>query len=180
MDKYCWNFHLSDWVDYVELEEVGELFMTTLIHLRVEEAQAGTNPTVICRVPSGWVVIGDRQLLRGYCLLLPDPVVVDLNALSMEQRVTYLRDMSIVGDALLEITGAARINYETLGNTEHALHTHIVPRYSDEPDEFRSIPVWFYDWDKAPKFNLERDQDLMKQLANSIQNRLNSSLEIQL
>lgn len=154
--------------------------MTTLIHRRVEEAQQGKNPAVICRVPSGWVVMGDTQALRGYCLLLSDPVVSDLNALSMEQRAIYLQDMSIVGDSLLEITGAARINYETLGNTEHALHTHIVPRYSDEPDEFRFGPVWFYDWDKAPKFDLERDQDLMKRLAKSIQKRLNGDLEIRL
>ena len=27
--------------------------MTTLIHERVEAARAGTNPTVICRMPSG-------------------------------------------------------------------------------------------------------------------------------
>ena len=82
--------------------------------------------------------------------------------------------MSIVGDALLEITGAVRINYETLGNTEHALHTHIVPRYNDEPDEFRFGPVWFYDWEKAPKFNLESHQEFMNQLAKSIQKRLNN------
>jgi diadenosine tetraphosphate (Ap4A) HIT family hydrolase len=151
--------------------------MTTLIHRRVEEAQAGKNPTVIYRVPSGWVVMGDIQILRGYCLLLSDPVVSDLNALSMEQRASYLQDMAMVGDALLEITGAARINYETLGNTEHALHTHIVPRYSDEPDKFRFGPVWFCDWDKAPKFDWKRDQDLMKKLAESIRKRLNGDLE---
>jgi diadenosine tetraphosphate (Ap4A) HIT family hydrolase len=85
--------------------------------------------------------------------------------------------MSIVGDALLEITGAVRINYEILGNTEHALHTHIVPRYNDESDEFRFGPVWFYDWEKAPKFDLESDQDFMNQLAKSIQKRLNNNLE---
>jgi len=151
--------------------------VSTLIHRRVELARAGKNETVICRVPSGWVVLGDRQLLRGYCLLLSDPVVSDLNALSMEQRAIYLRDMSIIGDALLEVTGAVRINYETLGNTEHALHTHIVPRYNDESDEFRFGPVWFYDWEKAPKFDLESDQDFMNQLAKSIQKRLNNNLE---
>jgi diadenosine tetraphosphate (Ap4A) HIT family hydrolase len=177
MGQYRRDFCLSGWVGHVELEEIGESFMTTLIHRRVEEAQAGKNPTVICRVPSGWVVLGDKQLLRGYCLLLSDPVVSDLNALSLEQRAAYLRDMSIVGDALLEITGAVRINYETLGNTEHALHTHIVPRYDDEPEQFRFGPVWFYDWDKAPAFELERDQDFMKKLADSIHKRLDGDAE---
>ena len=59
-----------------------KLSVTTLIHERVEAARAGTNPTVICRMPSGWAVLGDAQFLRGYSLLLADPVVADLNALN--------------------------------------------------------------------------------------------------
>ena len=102
--------------------------MSTLIHQRVEIARAGTNPSVICRMPSGWAVLGDTQVTRGYTVLLPDPVVPDLNVLSLGDRAAYLRDMSIIGDALLEVTGADLINYEILGNAERALHTHIVPR----------------------------------------------------
>lgn len=45
-------------------------------------ARAGTNPYVICRMRSGWLVIGDVQPLPGYCLLLADPVVPSLNDLS--------------------------------------------------------------------------------------------------
>src|SRR5512138_2275381 len=151
--------------------------MTTLIHRRVEEAQQGKNPTVVCRMPSGWVVFADKQLLRGYCILLADPVVGDLNALSLQQRSTYLLDMTIIGDALLEVTGATLINYETLGNTERALHTHIMPRYASEPDELRSGPAWFYKWSDAPNFDPERDKELMQKLADSIQRRLHDLVE---
>jgi hypothetical protein len=35
------------------------------------------------------VVIAERQLLPGYCLLLPDPVVPDLNALAGALRSTF-------------------------------------------------------------------------------------------
>ena len=55
----------------------------TLIHRRVTAARAGTNPAVIARVESGWVVVGDQQVLFGYCLLLPDPVVPNLNVLQI-------------------------------------------------------------------------------------------------
>ena len=151
--------------------------MTTLIHRRVEEAQQGKNPYVICRMPSGWAVLGDKQLLRGYCLLLSDPVGSDLNSLPLKERLIYLQDMTIIGDALLEVTGAALINYETLGNTEHALHTHIIPRYAEDTAEFRSRPVWFYDWERAPKFDLERDKDIMQNLADAIQKQLHDHLE---
>ncbi len=163
---------MSGWVSHAQLEEVTESLMTTLIHRRVEEAQQGKNPYVICRMQSGWAVLGDKQLLRGYCLLLSDPVARDLNSLSLKERSIYLQDMTIIGDAILEVTGATLINYETLGNTEHALHTHIIPRYADEPDEFRSRPVWFYDWNRVPGFDAEQDKDLMQKLVDSIQRRL--------
>ena len=102
---------------------------------------------------SGWAVVGDRQVVHGYCLLLPDPVVPDLNALGPAERSVFLLDMVVLGDALLDVTGATRINYEILGNSEPALHAHLFPRYDSEPKEFRSGPVWLYDWSKAPAFD---------------------------
>jgi diadenosine tetraphosphate (Ap4A) HIT family hydrolase len=120
----------------------------TLIHRRVAAARQGSNPAVIRKMRSGWAVVGDRQVVHGYCLLLPDPVVSDLNALAPQARSLFLLDMAILGDVLLEITGATRINYE-----EPALHAHLFPRYESEPEEFRSGPVWLYDWSKAPVFD---------------------------
>jgi diadenosine tetraphosphate (Ap4A) HIT family hydrolase len=143
--------------------------MSTMIHRRVEAARQGANPTVICRVKSGWVVLGDVQFLPGYSLLLPDPVVADLNALSMIDRMIFLQDMTLLGDALLAVTGASRINYEILGNSEAALHAHVFPRFLTEPEEQRQRPVWFYDWNDAVKFDLERDRPLMKKIAETIQ-----------
>lgn len=147
--------------------------MTTLIHKRVEAARIGENPAVICRMKSGWVVLGDVQVLNGYCLLLPDPVPPDLNALSLDDRVDFLRDMSIIGDALLEVTGAVRINYEILGNSEKALHAHICPRFEAEPEEFARGPVWFYDWSLAPQFDLKTYGPLMDIIRNAIEKRIN-------
>ncbi len=135
--------------------------MSTIIHKRVEECRKGTNPKAICRVQSGWVVLGDVQFLEGYSLILPDPVVADLNELSASERKTLLYEMSILGDALLEITGAVRINYEILGNLEPALHVHVFPRFENEPEGLRTRPVWCYDWEKAPAFDGERDAPMM-------------------
>jgi diadenosine tetraphosphate (Ap4A) HIT family hydrolase len=145
----------------------------TLIHQRVAAARAGTNPTVICRMPSGWVVLSDNQYLKGYSILLADPVVDSLNALNHAQRAAYLCDMALVGDALLEVTGAFRINYAVLGNTDPVLHAHIVPRFSAEPDEYRLGPPWSYPREAmdARKFDYERDKELIGQLAAAIQKR---------
>lgn len=146
--------------------------MTTLIHRRVESARRGENPTVICKMPSGWAVIGDAQVLRGYCLLLPDPVPPSLNEMEPSARALFLRDMALIGDALLEVTGAYRINYDILGNSEPALHAHILPRYTTEPEALRRGPAWFYDWKTARKFDPQQDGPLMEALAAAIRRRL--------
>jgi len=101
---------------------------------------------------SGWAVLGDPQITRGYCLLLPDPVVPDLNALRGDKRRQFLEDMARLGDAVLQVTGAERINYEILGNVEAALHAHIIPRHTDEALEQRKQPVWLHDWSAAERF----------------------------
>ena len=79
--------------------------------------------------------------------------------------------MALIGDALLELTDSYRINYEILGNYEPALHAHIFPRYMSEPEQFRQRPVWMYDRKElnSRPFDLERDRELMNQIANFIQ-----------
>lgn len=145
----------------------------TLIHQRVAEANAGTNPKVIARMKSGWAVLGDSQFLKGYCLLLPDPVVAHLNDFSGEARQQFLDDMAALGDAVLAVTRALRINYEMLGNLEPALHAHVFPRYDDEPEDLRTKPVWLYPqsvWEESA-FDLERDRAVME----AIRAKLNES-----
>jgi diadenosine tetraphosphate (Ap4A) HIT family hydrolase len=105
----------------------------TPIHRMVAAAREGREPRVIARLYSGWAVFGERQFLRGYTLMLPDPVVPTLNALGSQQRAAYMQDVARLGDAVLKVTGAARINYAILGNQDPALHTHVIPRYADDP-----------------------------------------------
>ena len=145
--------------------------MPTLIHQRVRDCQQGRYPKLIARVSTGWVVMGDVQFLPGYCLLLPDPVVPDLNAMSLDARQAFLLEMSQVGDAVLAATGAIRINYEMLGNVEPALHAHIFPRRSDEPEELRLKPVWLYDWEAARPFSLEQDAAMMQRIKQELEER---------
>lgn len=142
--------------------------MTTAIHRQVEEVRAGGLVRVVGRLSSGWAVLGDPQILPGYCLLLPDPVVGQLNDLSGAARQQFLDDMARLGDAVLAVTDAERVNYEILGNIEPALHAHVIPRFSWEPLETRRKPVWFHDWEKAKPFDAERDSDLRQRLADAL------------
>jgi diadenosine tetraphosphate (Ap4A) HIT family hydrolase len=139
--------------------------LTNLIAERVELARRGENQFVICRMRSGWLVIGDVQPLPGYCVLLADPVVESINALDLAQRAQYSLDVIRAGDALLAVIDAYRINYETLGNSEPALHTHIIPRYRAEPDEKRGRVAWIvYDWATARRFDPAQDGTLVERM----------------
>lgn len=145
-----------------------------MIHERVAAARAGTNPTVICRMPSGWAVLADVQILPGYTILLADPVVPGLNSLDEKQRARYLLDMAVIGDALLEVTGAYRINYEIQCNTDPFLHAHIFPRYMSEPEELRRVPAWSRERQgmQPPGFDAARDSELMRKIRQAIGKRL--------
>jgi diadenosine tetraphosphate (Ap4A) HIT family hydrolase len=143
------------------------------IQQQVESARARTEPALICRVPSGWVILCAMQFLRGYSILMPDPVVESLNDLDQPQRSEFLCDMARIGDALMEVTGAYRINYAIMGNSDPVLHPHIVPRYRNEPDELRNGQPWAYSEEiiRDTMFDYEREKGLMREIAAAIQKR---------
>jgi diadenosine tetraphosphate (Ap4A) HIT family hydrolase len=124
----------------------------TAIHRMVDACRAGTYPSLIARMSSGWAVMSDHQILAGYCVLLADPPVAHLNELPPTARNQFLADMGQLGAAVLQATGAVRINYAIFGNLEPALHAHIHPRYADEPEPQRLSNPWSYDWTTAERF----------------------------
>jgi diadenosine tetraphosphate (Ap4A) HIT family hydrolase len=138
--------------------------MSTAIHRRVAACRAGADPTLIARMPSGWAVMGDPQVLAGYCLLLPDPVVPHLNAMPAAAQAAFLADLARLGQAVLDVTGAVRINYALFGNLEPALHGHVHPRYTEEPEALRTAHPWAYDWAVARRFDQATDGPVLAAL----------------
>lgn len=117
---------------------------------RIGSALRGENPTVITRLPAGFVVMGDPQWLPGYCVLLTDrPDAQRLSDLTRSERSAYLESMAVVGQAVERACAEAdpafrRVNIEILGNTDTFLHAHVWPRYDWEPPELVHMPVWLY------------------------------------
>jgi len=151
-----------------EQSEESRSPLETAIHRRVNDARAGRDNTVLGRFASGWAEFGHQQFVQGYLLLLPDPVVPDLNSLTPENRSRFLLDMSRLGDALIRTTGAARVNYAIYGNLEPALHAHVIPRFRNEPEALRTQQPWAYDWSKAPVFDASTHAPLMKALRTEL------------
>lgn len=144
----------------------------TAIHRMVEACRSGSYPQAILRMPSGWLVLATRQVLPGYCLLLPDPVVADLNALTDGARTRFLADMALAGDALIETLGAVRVNYAMFGNVEPALHAHLFPRQAGEPAAVRTAQPWALAWDAAPAYEPQLHAPLQLGIAACIGRRL--------
>jgi diadenosine tetraphosphate (Ap4A) HIT family hydrolase len=141
----------------------------TAIHRMVERCRADDYPARVARLRSGWVVMGERQVFEGYCLLLPDPVVAHLNVLEESERTQFLADMARVGDAVLAATGAVRINYALFGNVEPALHAHVFPRRADEAPGIRSAQPWALDWQAAPEFSPAVHGGLLRRIASYLE-----------
>ena len=139
---------------------------------RIKSALSGENPTVICRMKSGFVVLADSQFLQGYCILLGYPSAPDLNALSIHDRQRFLTDMTLIGDAITDVCRPLRINYEILGNTDTYLHAHIIPRFSWEDSILLKQPVWLYPPEHRAKteyqFCEQKHGDLKRQLFDNL------------
>lgn len=139
---------------------------------RIASAERGENPTVLARMPSGFAVLGDTQFLPGYCLLLALPRIEHLTDMPLDRRVEFLRDMSLLGDAVQRSCRPSRINYEIAGNVDPFVHAHVIPRYAWEPEEYRSRPAAFYPperWNALDDlFNPKRHALLMSSLTEQL------------
>ena len=157
-------------VTFVTISEMMETPLTA-IHGIVECCRRSDYPALVARVQAGWVVMGERQVLTGYCLLLPDPVVPHLNALTGTARAVFLADMALVGDAILATTSAVRINYAMFGNVEPALHAHVFPRFAGEPEDTRTAQPWAFDWRVAPEYSTSLHGKLQRRIADHLGRR---------
>jgi diadenosine tetraphosphate (Ap4A) HIT family hydrolase len=106
----------------------------------IERSRAGTFPDWLAELPRSWLILGDAQFYRGYCLLLAKRHVTELHEMSRGEAHELLDEVLAVGRTLATVLKPLKLNYECLGNQEPHVHWHIFPRYADDP--MRSSPVW--------------------------------------
>jgi diadenosine tetraphosphate (Ap4A) HIT family hydrolase len=111
-----------------------------LICERINLIKKGENPYFVKELNSGYVVIGDYQYFSGYALFLAKEHHSELFELPMDARLEFLKEMSIVAEAVSKAFGADKMNYELLGNADSHLHWHLFPRRKGDLDV--PGPVW--------------------------------------
>ena len=106
----------------------------------IERIRAGAFPDSIAELPRSWLILGDAQFYRGYCVLLAKHHVTEPHLMLRGEAHELLDELLAAGRALANVVKPFKLNYECLGNQEPHVHWHVFPRYADDP--MRSQPVW--------------------------------------
>lgn len=87
-------------------------------------------------------VLQRASIQRGYTLVVwRGRHVTEPFELTDGEAGDYWRDVLVVARALSAFYQPLKMNYETLGNTVPHLHTHLVPRYVEDPAPGRPFPL---------------------------------------
>ena len=115
--------------------------MSCLICERIEMIMDNTNPYFVKELETGYVVLGDHQHFYGYTLFLSKVHTTELHFLEKETKLKFLKEMSLVNEAVHLAFEAEKMNCELLGNGDAHLHWHLFPR-RDGDMPIRG-PVWW-------------------------------------
>ena len=88
--------------------------------------------------------------------------VAEPTELNDEEAHGYWRDLLTVGRTLEDVLRPVKTNYNVLGNSVPHLHTHIVPRYADDPRPGWPFPFPEEEPPAMPEEELQRDLDALR------------------
>jgi diadenosine tetraphosphate (Ap4A) HIT family hydrolase len=114
---------------------------------RISRIKEGIHPYFVAELKTGYVVIGDYQIFRGYTLFLCKEHKTELHFLNESFKLDFLIEMSKVAEAVYNAFKPDKLNYELLGNGQGGahMHWHIFPRRENEA--IQQGPVWYLDRD---------------------------------
>lgn len=100
----------------------------------------GSHPRFIANLRVTTVVMGPQQKWPGYAVLFLREKKTELTQLGRQDQLALMEDIADVAAAVESVTGAHKLNIESLGNICHHLHWHVFPRQAEE--EHPLDPVW--------------------------------------
>ena len=106
----------------------------------IDRIKTGKFPDFIAELNSCYVILGDQQFYRGYCVLFAKIHATELYLMPADAARELFEEMRVTAEAIAEIVKPWKMNYECLGNSIPHVHWHLLPRY--ENDELRLGPVW--------------------------------------
>lgn len=119
--------------------------MTTpgcLICSIIDRSKAGKFPDFVAELNASFVILGDQQFYRGYCVVLSKLHVTELYKMPPAAARELDDEMRLVAEAIAAVVNPWKMNYECLGNSEPHVHWHLFPRQETEADNLRRGPIW--------------------------------------
>jgi diadenosine tetraphosphate (Ap4A) HIT family hydrolase len=92
--------------------------------------------------------------------------VVEPTELRDGEAAAYGREVLRVARGLLAVLRPVKLNYDVLGNSVPHLHTHLVPRYADDPRPGWPFPFPQADPPAMPDDRLRRDVEALRRATN--------------
>lgn len=128
-----------------------------------------TNPYFVAELETGYVVIGDHQLFKGYTLFLCKHHKTELHFLDEDFKNKFLMEMSKVAEAVYNAFNPDKLNYELLGNGDSHMHWHIFPRRKSDAI---NGPVWWVDRDIMSSEEVKPSEDELETMKSKLYNAL--------
>jgi diadenosine tetraphosphate (Ap4A) HIT family hydrolase len=108
----------------------------------IEQIRANKFPDFIAELDHSFVILGDAQFYRGYCILFAKRHERELFLLPRSEALALTDELCSVAEAINTVVHPLKLNYECLGNSEPHIHWHVFPRYQSEEEDLRVAPVW--------------------------------------
>ena len=108
----------------------------------IDRIKKGSFRDFIAELKSCYVILGDQQFYRGYCVLFAKLHATELYLMPADAARLLSDEMRLVAEAIATVVKPWKMNYECLGNSEPHVHWHLFPRSGSETDEMRRGPIW--------------------------------------
>ncbi len=106
----------------------------------IERIRTGAFPDFVAELPHSFVILGDAQFYRGYCIAFAKLHATELHLMPPAEARALFDETVAVGAAIAAVVKPLKLNYDCLGNAEPHVHWHVFPRYASDPMQRR--PIW--------------------------------------
>lgn len=138
-----------------------------------ETIRAGKFPDFIAELDHSYVILGDAQFYRGYCILFAKRHERELFLLTRSEALALTDELCSVAESIYTVVNPLKLNYECLGNTEPHIHWHVFPRYQSEDEKLRVRPVWERpDKERTSALDPDDRRELIASLRSEITKRI--------
>jgi diadenosine tetraphosphate (Ap4A) HIT family hydrolase len=108
----------------------------------IDRIKADAFRDFVAELKSSYVILGDQQFYRGYCVLLAKLHATELYLMPADTAHLLSDEMRLAAEAIAVVVKPWKMNYECLGNSEPHVHWHLLPRQESESAELRRGPIW--------------------------------------